>query len=89
MGRVKIIMKKPTETADMNLWELMDARLTTENHAWDRTRLSVCGWQLCDLVLPQLDVLDFVYSLWKVLPFLRSGWVVGLGGVAGGSRRDG
>lgn len=77
-------MKKLTETADLNLWEFMNSRLKTEEHAWDRTKPSVCGWQLCGLILPQLDVHGFVDSLWEALFFLRSGWVVGCGGGSGG-----
>lgn len=41
-----------------------------------------------DLVLPQLNVLDIVDSLWKTLPFKRSGWG-GWGGSKGSRRGEG
>lgn len=41
------MMRKPTET----LWKLMDSGLTALESAWDWTKPSACGWQLCDMGL--------------------------------------
>ena len=41
-SKVKIMMGKPIEAVDTNLWELIDSR-PTRDAAWDQTRPSACG----------------------------------------------
>lgn len=41
---------KPTETADLNSWEIMDPRTTDKKTLWDQPKPSACVWQLYGLV---------------------------------------
>ena len=46
---VKIIMGKPTETAELSMLELTDSGLTVGELAWDPCSPSISGLQLCDV----------------------------------------
>ena len=47
---VKILMGKPTETDDVNLWEFTNSGQTAREPAWGPHRLSASGGQLCRVV---------------------------------------
>lgn len=40
---VKVMMDKPTKTADPSLWDLTDPGLIAEEPEWDQYRQSTCG----------------------------------------------